>query len=490
MKAVLYARVSTKEQAEEGFSLSAQVHLLKDYAEKKNVFIKKEYIIPESARGKQERKAFGEMLEFLRANKDITAILAEKVDRITRNLMDAVKLDEWLAESEEHRIHFVKQSLIIHKNAKSHEKFQWDIYLALARQYSNNLSEEVRKGLDQKAEEGWFPGNKKRGYKSIGDSGQKTWVIDESPESEAPYIKRAFYFYDTGNVSIQKTCRILQDEGWKNISKSQLHLILQDPFYCGEFNWREKHYIAANHSPLIPKRVFYSVQEKLKNKTTGKQQKHLFLFGNGLMKCGECNRSIIGAVHKGHNYYYCSRFEKNCSQKTYIREEKLEMQISQYFERLQIRNEHLLDWIRRALKESHNQEIEHHERALQDMDRKFDLLQKRIDALYDDKVDGKIEQAFFERKFQQYKGEQTAIINRKKWLMESNTNYVNLGLNILELSQKAGQIYSSRSIEEKRKLLKLVFLNLPLKDGKLSPVYTSAFNIIAERAKSGEWLGD
>ena len=84
------------------------------------------------------------------------------------------------------RIHFAKQSLILHKDSKSHEKFMLDIYVAVARQYSNNLSEETRKGLNEKAEQGWYPGNQKRGYKTIGDLGHKIWVVDED-NSEAKY---------------------------------------------------------------------------------------------------------------------------------------------------------------------------------------------------------------------------------------------------------------------------------------------------------------
>jgi len=494
MKTVLYARVSTKEQAEEGYSLSAQVGILRDYAGRKALTIEREFVIPESARGKVERKAFGEMLDFLGTRGDVTVILAEKVDRITRNFKDAVKLDDWLNGSDERQIHFVKQSLVIHRHAKSHEKFQWDIYLALARQYSNNLSEEVRKGLAQKAEEGWFPGNKKRGYISIGDSGHKTWVIDDSPESEAPYIKRAFHLYGTGAVSLKRICQLLQNEGWKNISKSQLHLMLMDPFYCGEFSWRGTHYIAAGHQPLISKAVFRTVQEHLKRKTSGKPRKHLFLFGNGLLTCGECGRAVIGAVQKGHHYYYCTRFERDCSQRTYVREENLDAQVLEFFGTLQSKNQRLLEWVKKALKASHRSEIEYQQRITQDLDKKFEQLQKRIDALYDDKVDGKIDEDFFQRKFQQYKGEQAATINRKNWLLEANTDYINLGLSILELSQRARAIYTSLSkpeyVEEKRKLLKMVFLNLPLKDGKLSPDYVPAFQVIAESAKSGDWLGD
>ena len=179
INAVLFARVSTREQAEEGYSLSSQEKLLCNYARDKDFSIIKKFSVPESASGKQERKLFNELLQYLNSNPQITVVLCEKVDRISRNFKDGVKLDDWLTENEERQIHFVKQNLVIHKNAKSNEKFMWDIFLAMARQYSNNLSEETKKGLDEKAAQGWYPGSKKRGYKTVGDIGHKFWVIDE-----------------------------------------------------------------------------------------------------------------------------------------------------------------------------------------------------------------------------------------------------------------------------------------------------------------------
>src|ERR671927_567218 len=148
-KAIIYARVSTKEQAEEGYSLASQIKLLRDYADKNSLDVVKEFVIPESASGRQERKTFKEMMEYCKKH-GFSHILCEKVDRITRNLQDAVWIDAWLQDNQERRIHFVKQNLVIPQNATSYEKFQWDIYVVLARQYSNNLSEETKKGLIEK----------------------------------------------------------------------------------------------------------------------------------------------------------------------------------------------------------------------------------------------------------------------------------------------------------------------------------------------------
>ena len=94
--AVLWARVSTKEQAEEGYSLDSQIKLLRKYAETNNLKIAKEFVVPESASGKQERKRFKEMLDYLESNPKIKNLICEKVDRLTRSIRDLPKLDNWL----------------------------------------------------------------------------------------------------------------------------------------------------------------------------------------------------------------------------------------------------------------------------------------------------------------------------------------------------------------------------------------------------------
>ena len=61
---------------------------------------------------------------------------------------------------------FVKEGEILSKNAKSHVKFMHDIRLAIARHYSENLREEVKKGMREKAEQGAYPGHAPFGYRN------------------------------------------------------------------------------------------------------------------------------------------------------------------------------------------------------------------------------------------------------------------------------------------------------------------------------------
>ena len=118
MKAVLYARVSNREQEREGYSIPAQFKLLQDYAVKKNLKIVKEFTDNETAK-KEGRTNFTEMVTFLKKNKDVKIIIVEKTDRLYRNFKDYVLLDGF----EGLEVHLVKEGAVLSENSRSHDKF-------------------------------------------------------------------------------------------------------------------------------------------------------------------------------------------------------------------------------------------------------------------------------------------------------------------------------------------------------------------------------
>jgi site-specific DNA recombinase len=151
-RAVIYARVSSKEQEKEGFSIAAQLKLLKEYAAAHGFTIAGEYVDVETAK-QIGRSAFGEMVSLLRKRDLARILLVEKTDRLYRNLKDWVTLDELDLE-----IHLVKEGVLLSRGSGSSEKFMHGIKVLMAKNYIDNLSEEARKGMLEKAEQGIWPG--------------------------------------------------------------------------------------------------------------------------------------------------------------------------------------------------------------------------------------------------------------------------------------------------------------------------------------------
>ncbi|KKT39873.1 hypothetical protein A3K29_00820 [Candidatus Collierbacteria bacterium RIFOXYB2_FULL_46_14] len=395
MKSVVLCRVSSKEQEETGYSLGAQEKFLNSYREKQGYQLTKLFSISESASGKKQRELFDQMISFVKKN-EIKVIICEKVDRLTRNFKDMVMIDEWLEEDESRQVHLVKDSLIIHKNSRSQEKLNWGIRILFAKNYVDNLSEEVKKGQKEKISQGWLPTKPPYGYKTIGESGHKEHIIDDRI---APHIKRMFDLYSTGIYSIKRIVEVIYQEGLRShkgnkLTKSRVGELLSDPFYIGKNVWNGSEYIGKQEH-LISEETFAKVQQVLKGKTNPKYSKHDFLF-KGLIKCQECHGTITWETQKGIIYGHCNHY-RNCSQKTWSKEKDTEETVLKGLESLKLYSPKLTEWIRKALKESHQSEIEYHESTQTELKQKYDQVQNRLDRLFDEKIDGNIEDAFYKR---------------------------------------------------------------------------------------------
>lgn len=160
MKVVTYARVSSKEQEKEGYSILSQLKLLGEYAHRKGFKVVGDFIDVETAKV-SGRPQFGQMIKFLKANTDIKSILVEKTDRLYRNFKDYVTIEDLDIE-----IHLVKEGEVLSKDSKSHAKFVHGIKVLLAKNYIDNLSEEARKRMTEKAEQGLYPSYAPFGYKN------------------------------------------------------------------------------------------------------------------------------------------------------------------------------------------------------------------------------------------------------------------------------------------------------------------------------------
>jgi site-specific DNA recombinase len=194
-QAVVYARVSSKEQEKEGFSIPAQLKLLKEYAAANSFVIAQEYVDVETAK-QTGRAAFGEMVAYLKAHPSVRVMLVEKTDRLYRNLKDWLTVDELDVE-----MHFPKEGVVLSRESRSSEKFMHGIKVLMAKNYIDNLSEEARKGMQEKAEQGIWPTVAPLGYRNVaGRDGKK--IIEPDPES-APLIARLFEWYATGMLSLK-----------------------------------------------------------------------------------------------------------------------------------------------------------------------------------------------------------------------------------------------------------------------------------------------
>jgi site-specific DNA recombinase len=309
-----YSRVSSREQEREGYSIPSQRKLLTGYARSLDFCVEQEFIDIESAKN-PGRKEFTKMLRLLETDSKCRIVLVEKTDRLYRNRSDALALER-LIETRGVEVHLVKENRVISKDSRSQDKFMHDIHVAVAKNYSENLKEEVKKGMREKAEQGLYPGRAPFGYRN----NTHTRAIDVD-ERRAPIVKRIFELYASGDHSLTTLRKAVIEETGVRINRAYLEAILKSVFYIGRFFWRGIEY-KGTHTPLISPDLFQRAQRAFANRHKPKYRKHNFAFA-GLLRCAHDGCTVTTELQKGRYVYYrCSQGRGKCSL-PYVREEQL-----------------------------------------------------------------------------------------------------------------------------------------------------------------------
>ncbi len=474
-KGVLYARVSSDRQEKEGFSIPAQIKFLHEYAKQNNIKIVAEFIESETAK-KSGRAEFDKMIKFIKKNKSVNTILVEKTDRLYRNLKDYVVLDE-LKDLE---IHLVKESTILSEHSRSQDKFMHGIRVLMAKNYIDNLSEEVKKGLNEKAEQGFFPSKAPFGYTNkILKSGKRIIIVDDDI---APYIKQIFQLYATNKYTYITLAKKMTADGFRpnghNCSCKNIERILNNPFYIGRFVYKGKLYLNGQHTPLIDENVYFHCQNIMRNKYPTKPTKREFIY-NGLIRCKNCGCQLVGEIKKGkYIYYHCTNAKGMDERKPSIREEKIDELFLIFLEQVHFTPEQVSE-IKENVKGFINQGCEYIENKTSELKKRIDLLNKRISKLYDDRTDGIITDEFYYEKRDAWQRELDDVSFEFSQTATSSKNLINDAEIIIELAKDAKSLFLSATGKEKAELMKLLTIEL-LFDGQnvLITPHSAFYNLI------------
>lgn len=451
-QAVIYVRVSSKEQEEGGFSIPAQLKYLKDYAAKKNFEII--HIFAESTTAKEiGRKEFDKMLKFLKRQKKACHLLCEKNDRLLRNEDDAATIKNLFTKTD-CNVHLVKDNMVLNKNSTPYEIFIFMMFSAVSSLYPRNLSNEVKKGMVEAAEEGHFPAHAPVGYKNNRTSKKKTKIIIDT--NKAHYVIRAFELYSTGLYSYETLAQKLASEGFmigkKKCYKRNIELILNNPFYMGEFNYKGKRYYDGQHPAIISKELFYTVQKIIHSKTSPHLKKHDFLY-SGLIKSPN-GYSLVGDIKKGKYIYYRSTDIKDKGLKL-LKEEYVDEMVETMLKNLTCPPE-FVNKVLEILKGMLQGKEEYEEKSLEEIQKNINILKKRLNQLYIDKLDGTITEEFYFEKKEEWQTELDEFRVQFDYISSESEEILERATVILELCKNAYSVYMKNNNEQKRLLLKLL----------------------------------
>src|SRR5208337_3680909 len=136
----------------------------------------------------------------------------------------------------------------------------------------------------------------------------------------------------------------------------------------------------------------------------------------------------------------------------YVREEVLEEKFTDILRGLHFDKE-ILEWVKEALVESHVDEKQFHDEAIDRLQKEYKRLQDRIDRMYIDKLDGRIDTVFFDQKSAEWRAEQTTILGSIQEHQTANQSYLEEGVALLELASRAADLFENQPASEKRHLL-------------------------------------
>ena len=497
MNVVIWARVSSREQRE-GYSIDAQLRADREKAQKAGWHVVREFVVAESAKRGAERVAFNEMFSWVKTNakrQKIKAILSHKLDRVCRNMRDAVRLQE-LEDACGVQLTFVENQF----GPGAAGALSFNVMAAVAQYYSDNLRSEVLKGLDEKVRQGWPTGLAPFGYINTKD---REVPIRPHPERAAT-VKRIFDLYASGGHTFKTLGDFLYEEGHtfrqsqKRFHRSALAYILNNRFYIGELHRHGQVYV-GRYERLIDRDIFDQCQNILhgRNRRTGNPE---FPLAGGLITCAFCGQSMTGErirrKLKGggvreHIYYRCANNAPGPNHPTVRwKAHELEQAIVEDLARLSLPTPEMAAWFRLALEDSLADLLSHQRRRAATLAKRKSELVAMQDRLLNAYLAGTVDDEAFKAKTAELKADTARVTEEIDAGGDVDPARGKAVLAVFDWSQKAAEIWRGSNTTARRQILDSICLNRQVSDVTLVTTKRKPFDFFVERLDLKKSRGD
>lgn len=345
MKTAIYIRVSTEEQAKEGYSISAQKQRLKAYCIAQDWDITGMYVDEGLSAKDTNRPELERMIKDIESKK-VECVLVYKLDRLTRSVLDLYQL---LQLFDSHDCKF-KSATEVYDTTTAIGRLFITLVAALAQWERENLAERIRFGLQEKARQGkWAVNLAPFGYEIKGD-------YLEINKEEAAIVKEIFQLYLEGygmaKIALELNHRGLSTKAERDWHSNKIQYILTNPTYTGKMRWnyrvnKENYFEVEDAVPaIIEKEVFDQVQKIMETRRTAHPRAATseFIF-SGVLKCARCGSPMAGrygyskrgeTIHRPRGYY-CTRQRQGLCDMRQISEKHLEQRFLDVISKWDIR---------------------------------------------------------------------------------------------------------------------------------------------------------
>ena len=302
-KVAIYARVSTLEQAEHGYSIGEQVDKLKKYCDIHDYSIYKEYVDGGYSGAKLDRPAMKELIDDANNGK-FEAVIVYKLDRLSRNLQNALYLIKDVFKA--NNISFASLSENIDLSTAAGE-LNFNMFASFAEFERANIRDRMSMGAYARAKSGKCAGPSRTPFGYNYDDG----ILRKNEYSHI--IESIFKMYLSG-MSLAKILIKLNDDGYigkqKHWRLSAIYTVIRNKTYAGFIKYHDE-YFKGLHEPIVSSDEFDEVQRQIAirqdksysttNSSRPFQSKYML---SGLLRCGKCGQrlTLIQYRKKGSEY--------------------------------------------------------------------------------------------------------------------------------------------------------------------------------------------
>lgn len=490
---VALARVSSREQEREGFSLEVQESALEGFAKRSGGQITKLYRLAETASKQEARTSFRELLAYAREHAaNLDGVLFYKVDRAARNLFDYVELERLEADYGLPVVYVAQPT----ENTPA-GRMQRRILANMATFYTEQQSVDVREGLARRVQSGLFVGKAPYGYTNKRQDGRSVVVVD--PKAAAA-VRRAFELYAYHSHTLDSLSAQLTREGFEysaahpEFVRSKLHMILRDRAYLGEVRYRDAWHPGV-HAPIVPAETFERVQELFGVKTYHASES---VYGGAMIRCGHCGKPLVVEVKRKtsksgtreYRYYRCARYNSAGHPRVRLVESELDQQMLGLFQTMRIEDESIRRWVVEVLRAKSKTAEQDATAERDELQRELDAVRMQKERLLNLRLLDEIESDTFAAKQAELRSKETKLQTRLEGTARQQSERGDLAVKVFELSQALGAKWLAADIAEKRLLLEIVCLNLTLVDATLVPEMRKPFDMLAEGLLISSSRGD
>ncbi|MCU9602249.1 recombinase family protein [Pallidibacillus thermolactis] len=330
-KVAIYCRVSTEEQATEGYSIAAQLQTLRHYSQLYGWEVAEEYV-DEGISGKniKGRPAMRKLVADVETNK-FQAVIVWKISRLSRNMLDTLNL---LDKFEYYGVKFISYSENFDTGTPI-GRLVVQLMASIAEMERNTLAENVKLGMKQRALEGLWNGGVVFGY----DHTEKKMLVIN--QKEAAVVRLIYTLYADGK-GLKAIANHLNKAGHRTkrnryFSINGVAQILDNPVYIGKIRWlqfenwdtqrrRGKNpnpiRVDGKHEAIISDELWSIVQARRKSRSFKQRQSNEPFLLSGLLRCPDCGQGMVPSIttrktkdgeKRKYRYYVCGDFHNKGS---------------------------------------------------------------------------------------------------------------------------------------------------------------------------------